>query len=145
LEIHDPNAHLKLIEMCECYLETDYSTTIQKVADAHSDDLTEDAFKYLALAILYSLTEKASRLTMKKKKDKISVIIKADYEKIALRSPPPALFAQIIAIMRSILHLEEDKGSMPLVLGLKSGQVDVHVKMDKQTGKETLKIRFPDL
>ena len=129
--------------MCECYLETDYSSTIQKVADSRSDDLTEDAFKYLALAILYSLTENASRLTLKRKKDKITVIIKTDYKKIALRSPPPALFAQMISTMRSILHLEEDKGSLPLVLGLKSGQVEVHVKVEKQIGKETLKIRFP--
>jgi len=145
VEIHDPNAHLKLIEMCECFMDTDYPSTIQKVADSPGADSSEEGFKYLALAILYGLTEKAVRLTLKKKQDKITVTIKTGHNKIALRAPHPALFAEITNIIRAILHLEEDKGSLPLILGLKNGQVELQVKIEKQPGKETLKIRYPEL
>lgn len=145
MEIHDPNLHLKLMEMCDCYLGTDYAATIQQVADAPSADTQEDALRYLALAILLTLTEKARQLSLKRKKDKITVTIKHDAEKTALRPPTRHVFDRIIAIMRSIIHLDEDKGGLPLILGLKNDQIEVQVKIERTADKETLKVKFPDL
>lgn len=145
MEIHDPNLHLKLMEMCDCYLGTDYATTIQKVADSPSADIQEDALRYLALALLLTLTEEARQLSLKRKNDKITVTIKHDAEKIALRPPTRAVFNKIISIMRAILHLEKDKGGMPLTLGLKNDQIEVQVKIERTADKETLKVKFPEL
>lgn len=145
MEIHDPNLHLKLMEMCDCYLGTDYAATIQKVADAPSADTQEDALRYLALALLFTLTEEARQLSLKRKNDKITVTIRHDAEKIALRPPPRVVFNRIIAIMRTILHLEEDKGGMPLTLGLKNDRIEVQVKLERTADKETLKVKFPEL
>ena len=145
MEIHDPNLHLKLMEMCDCYIGTDYAATIQKVADAPSTDIQEDALRYLALALLFTLTEQARQLSLKRKKDKINVTIKHDDEKIALRPPAKAVFDRIIAIMRAILHLDEDKGGLPLTLGLKNDQIEVQVKVERTADKETLKVKFPEL
>lgn len=145
MEIHDPNLHLKLMEMCDCYIGTDYAATIQKVADIPSVDIQEDAFRYLALTILYTLTEEARQLSLKRKNDKITVTIKHDDEKIALRPPTRPVFEKIIAIMRGILHLEEDKGGMPLTLGLKNDQIEVQVKLERTADKESLKIKFPEI
>lgn len=144
MEIHDPNLHLKLMEMCDCYLGTDYAATIQKVADSPSADIQEDALRYLALALLFTLTEEGRQLSLKRKNDKITVTVKHDAEKIALRPPAKSLFNRIIAIMRAILHLEEDKGSMPLTLGLKNDRIEVQVKLERTGDKEILKVRFPD-
>jgi hypothetical protein len=143
MELHDPNLHLKLMEMCDCYLGTDYAATIQKVADGPSADTQEDALRYLALALLYTLTEEASQLSLKRKKDKVTVTIKHDNEKIALRPPARPVFNTIISMMRTILHLEEDKGGMALTLGLKNDQIEVQVKIERTTDKETLKVKFP--
>lgn len=145
MEIHDPNLHLKLMEMCDCYLETDYAATIHKVADAPSGDTQEDALRYLALALLFTLSEKARQLSLKRKNDKITVTIKHDAEKIALRPPARHVFEKIIALMRAILHLDEDKGGLPLTLGLKNDRVEVQVKVERTADKETLKIKFPEL
>ncbi|MHB1013845.1 MAG: hypothetical protein ACYC2W_01010 [Desulfurivibrionaceae bacterium] len=145
MEIHDPNLHLKLMEMCDCYLGTDYAATIQKVADAPSADTQEDALRYLALALLFTLTEEGRQLSLKRKNDKITVTIRHDAEKIALRPPPRPVFNRIIAIMRAILHLEEDKGGMPLTLGLKNDRIEVQVKLERTADKETLKVKFPEL
>ena len=145
MEIHDPNLHLKLMEMCDCYLGTDYAATIQKVADAPSADTQEDALRYLALALLFALTEEGRQLSLKRKNDKITVTIRHDAEKIALRPPPRVVFNRIIAIMRAILHLEEDKGGMPLTLGLKNDRIEVQVKLERTADKETLKVKFPEL
>ena len=145
MEIHDPNLHLKLMEMCDCYLGTDYAATIQKVADTPSSDTQEDALRYLALALLFTLTEEARQLSFKRKNDKITVTIKHEDEKIALRPPARPVFERIIIIMRSILHLDEDKGGMPLTLGLKNDQIEVQVKVERIADKESLKVKFPEL
>jgi len=145
MEIHDPNLHLKLMEMCDCYLGTDYAATIQKVADAPSADTQEDALRYLALALLYTLTEEARQLSLKRKNDKIVVTVKRDDEKTALRPPTRPVFDKISAIMRGIIHLDEDKGGLPLTLGLKNDQIEVQVKIERSADKETIKVKFPEL
>lgn len=145
MEIKDPNLHLKLMEMCDCYLGTDYAATIHKVADAPSSDTQEDALRYLALALLFTLTEEARQLSFKRKNDKITVTIKHEDEKIALRPPARHVFEKIIAIMRAILHLDEDKGGMPLALGLKNDRIEVQVKIERAADKEALKVKFPEL
>jgi hypothetical protein len=145
MEVHDPNLHLKLMEMCDCYLGTDYATTIHKVADTPSGDIQEDALRYLALALLFTLTQEARQLSLKRKNDKITVTIKHEDEKIALRPPARPVFDRIIVIMRGILHLDEDKGGMPLTLGLKNDQIEVQVKIERSPDKEALKVKFPEL
>lgn len=145
MQIHDPNYHLRLIEMCDCYLETDFPAVLQKVADTPSGDTEEDALKYLAVAILYTVTEKASKLSLKRKKDKITATIQTNGDKIALRPPKKALFDAITAITRSILHLEKDKESVPLCLGLKNAQLELQVKFERADDKESLKFKFPSL
>lgn len=145
MEISDPGYHLKLIEMCDCYLETDFSNQIQKMAANPSADLEEEGMKYLALAILSAVTEKAQKLSFKRKKEKITVTIKAEDEKLSLRAPSRELYDKIIEITRNILHIEEDKGALPLSLGLRNGQLDLQVKAERTADKETLKFKFPKL
>lgn len=145
MEIHDPNLHQKLIEMCDCYLETDFKSRILETAQTPPDDLEEDSLKYLALTIMYAVTEKARKLTLKNKKGQVTVTVKAGGDKNSVPAPPPEMFAKIIEIIRTILHLEEDNASMPLSLGLRNGQVDVQVKVERKDDKETLKLKFPDL
>lgn len=145
MEIHDPNLHLKLIEMCDCYLETDFKGQIQRLATSPGDDVDEESVKYLALAIMYSLTEKARKLVFKRKKGQLTVLLKADGDKISMKAPSVEIFNRIVAIIRTILHLEEDKASMPLSLGLRNGQIDLQVKVEREDNKESLRITFPDL
>jgi hypothetical protein len=47
--------------------------------------------------------------------------------------------------MREILHIDEEKGEMDLSLGLRTGEVNVHVKVKGQGDKQSVKIKFPTL
>jgi hypothetical protein len=111
------NYHARLQEMCDCYLETDYRMEMEKMASETSPDLEEDALKYLALSILYATTEKARKLSFKKKKGEPKVTVKAE-EKMGLPVPPGEIADKIFEIMRSITHLEGEKGKEPFSLGL---------------------------
>ena len=33
MQISDPNQHLKLQEMCDCYLETDYEAQLKRISE----------------------------------------------------------------------------------------------------------------
>ena len=136
------NYHLKLQEMCDCYLETDFMPEMQHLSTSPpSDDLEEDAIKYLALALMHAITEQAAKLSLKKKGDSITVTVK-DGEKEKLPIPPVPVFAKIIEIVRAILHIEEDNGKLPLSLGLRNGEVNVVVKVKREDDKESVAFSF---
>ena len=136
------NYHLKLQEMCDCYLETDFVPEMQHMAtNPPSDDLEEDAIKYLALAIMHAITEQVAKLSLKKKGATITVTVK-DTEKEKLPAPAAAVFAKIIEIVRTILHIEEDEGKLPLSLGLRNGEINLTVKVKRGDDKESVAFSF---
>ena len=136
--------HLKLQEMCDCYLETDFSRQLKVMVSSKSTDLMEDGFKYLALVLLEAITEKASALVLTKEDNRVKVTLKGAAQR-ELPSPAPEIMSSIITIMRDILHLEEGKRKSPLTLGLKNSQFVLLVRMKKDNGEERLAIEFPEL
>lgn len=138
------NFHLKLQEMCDCYMDTDYLPELDRTVASKGGDIEENSVKYLALAILEALTQKAKKLTLKKS-DKIKVKVSSFDEKIELPAPTDDMVDKIFEIMRAIIHLDDRKGESALAFGLRSGQVDLTVKLKKKEGKESLKLIFPEL
>ena len=145
MQLADPNLHLRLIEMCDCYLETDYMSQLRQLTATPSKNLEEDGLKYLALALLCALTEKAEKLSFKRKKGKeeTKVTIKSDEQKIPLAAPSVELFDTIHRIVRAILHTDQDKDSMPLSLGIRSGEIEVKVKLERKPDKDSFKFKLP--
>jgi len=136
--------HLKLLEMCDCYLETDFPKQLTPMVSAKSTDFMEDGFKYLALAFLQATTEEAKKLSFMKRNNSITVTVKTADREIEL-PPPREHMDAITSIIRNIIHLEEDKGESPLVLGLKNGQLNLSVKVKRAKEEECLTIMFPEL
>ena len=136
------NYHLKLQEMCDCYMETDFLAAMQTMAGSEPKDIEEDAIKYLALAIMFAITRKAEKLSFKQKQEELSAKIE-NGEKEKLPVPPLTVMEKVFEIMRSILHIEEDKGELEFSLGLRSGEVNVMVRVERKGGKQSLKIKFP--
>ncbi len=138
------NYHARLQEMCDCYMETDYRREMESMASGGSTNVEEDALKYLALSILYATTEKAKKLSFKKKKGEPKVTAKAE-EKVELPTPPGGIADTIFEIMRSITHLEGEEGREPFSLGLRDGRMELGVKVEREGDKESLKLSFPEL
>ena len=136
------NYHLKLQEMCDCFMETDFLASMKSMQGTASSDVEEDAIKYLALAIMYAITEKAEKLSFKQKKGEFSAKIK-NGGKQKLPVPSGLVLDKVFEIMRTILHIEEDKGEMDFSLGLRSGEVNVKVKVAREDDKQSLKVKFP--
>jgi len=145
MQLSDPNLHLKLQEMCDCYLETDFAKQLNAMTKSASRDLDEDAVKYLALAIMYGINERAGTLKFKKKKDNsLKAVLETGDGKISLPQPSPQLFDRIAETVRSILHFEAGGGQLPLVLGLRNSQLELTVKLKEKEDETSLKLSFPE-
>lgn len=140
MQISDPNPHLKLQEMCDCYLETDFRLQMAKLCKQPGRDQEEEAVRYLALALMHTVTEQARRLILKRDGREIKVKVESDGGKDSLPSPSVAMFAQVVVLIRAILHLEGEKGESLLSLGLRSGAVEMRVKI-REKGDEVA-LRF---
>ena len=145
MHLKDPNLHQKLQEMCDCYMDTDYAGQMAAMSGAQSADQQEDAVKYLALALMNGITEKARKLSIKRKNGEIRTILKTADAKIELPPPSERQFTSIIDLMRAILHLENEGGKSPLTLGLRNSQLDLQVKLKEKENKMSLKVTFPEL
>lgn len=145
MQLKDANPQQKLQEMCDCYMETDFAAQLAAMSRAPSADLQEDAVKYLALAIMYGVTDKARKVTFKKKGDAIRVSLKAADGKIKLPPPGADLFGSVIGLVRGILHFENGGGDSTLALGLRNSPLDLRVKLKEEKDKTSLKFEFPEL
>jgi len=142
MQISDPNPHLKLQEMCDCYLETDFRLQMAKLCKQPGPDREEEAFRYLALALMHAITEQARKLSMKKEKLEVKVKVEGNGDKHSLPAPPVDLFGVVVATVRAILHLEDEKGESMLSLGLRNGAVDMRVKLRAKDDEVSLRFEL---
>lgn len=138
------NYHRRLMEMAECYLNSEYQQQLEKMVPGRDTDLEEDGLKYLALALLAGITEKARQVRFKDKHDQVKVVVKNKND-LHLPAPSAQLFAVIYRMVAAILHVEGEEGEGVLVFGLPNSEVDFQVSMSRTTEKTTLQFTLPPL
>lgn len=139
------NFHSKLQEMCDCYLDSDFLAELARPIDVTSVSMEDEALRYFALLILYTLTVKAQQLTVKKKDGTVTVTVSSLNEKQRLAPPPIEVASKVFEIIRAITHIEKDKGELTLALGLRNERGDLQVKLKRTEEGESLKVLFPEL
>jgi len=139
------NFHVKLQEMCDCYMDTDFQAELARPITVQSASMEDEAMRYFALLILYTLTVKAPQLSVKKKKEAVRVTVSSLNEEKTLTPPPVEIASKIFEIIRAITHIEKDKGELTLALGLRNERVEVQVKLKKTENDESMKLIFPEL
>ncbi len=148
--LENRNLHLRLQEYCDCYMETDPKKELEVISEkgSNSDAIGEDgevALKFVGLAILYGINEKAKKISLLKSHEgDIQFNVEA-MGKYKLPAPPPALGDEIFKVMRSITHLESETAKEPLSLGMRNDRIELGVEFDALEGKQILSISFPEL
>ena len=133
------NLHLKVQEMCDCYSTSDPLKSMSQMAG--EADSEEAAVKWLALAALHGINANASSITLFQGGDG-SVRVVAEYRPANLPAPSKATAEKIMAVMREITHIEDDKGKLPLSLGIRGSSVDMKIKIKSNTDGNTLSFKF---
>jgi len=134
------NLHLKVQEMCDCYATGDPLKEMSIVKN--DDDIDEGALKWLALAALHGVNNNAEEITITRDPDG-QVRVVAEYRKTELPSPGLEVGGKIVDAVREITHIEEDKGEIPLALGIRQDTVNLQIKFKAKKDKEKITIKFP--
>jgi hypothetical protein len=143
------NYHLRLQEYCDCFMDTDPEKELEKASAGVSgdpgNDLDELALKFLGLSIFYGTSERVKQIILQKsKKGKVAFTVDA---KRKYQLPPPSVTVadRVISIARSITHIDQDQGQMPVSMGLRNDRMDITFGFDRKEGGESFTISFPEL
>ena len=143
------NLHLRLQEYCDCFMETDLQEEIMMLNNkGAAADVTKDreevALKFICLTILYGINESAKKITLTKKgRDEVKLVDVEAAGKYVLPAPRADIADEIFKVMRSITHLESERGREVLSLGLRNDRVELTVEFASAAGENTLTISFP--
>jgi hypothetical protein len=143
----DRSFHLRLQEFCDCFMETDYQRELEAASKGLSGDPNADeeelALKFLGVAILYGATQEIKKFSLKKGKDGKVLFSAEGKGAYQLPAPRPQVADRIFSIARSIMHLEEDQGTLPFSLGLRNDRLELKLKMERKGGEEAFTVVFP--
>ena len=135
------NLHLKVQELCDCYAGTDPLKEMSEVPN--EADLEEGALKWVALATLHAVNNRAKKITISRTPQG-DVKVSAKYRTAELPSPGKDIGEKIFGALREITHIETQKGKSPLALGIRDSSLEVKVSFKSEDGGETLSLKFPD-
>ncbi len=133
--------HLKVQELCDCYLTTDPLGEMSIIR--HDKDKDEAALKWLALAALHGINDNAKKISIARGKEG-NVKVIAEYRQSELPSPGSEVGEKIIEAIQGITHLEGNKGKTPLALGIRDSSVEVNIKMKRDEDGEVVTLKFPE-
>ncbi len=133
--------HLKVQELCDCYLTTNPLKEMSAIKDDADKD--EAALKWLALAALHGINDNAKKISINTSKDG-NVEVIAEYRQSKLPSPGPELGERIIEAVQGITHMEGDEGKSPLALGIRESSIEVKIKMKKEKAGNKVTLKFPE-
>ena len=131
------NVHLKVQELCDCYATNDPLKEMSTVKNEADKD--EAALKWLALTALHGVNGNAEKITITRSRDG-EISVTAKYRESELPSPGSDVGAKIIEAVREVTHIEGDKGSTPLALGIRNDSIELQVEMKSEEGKETVSL-----
>lgn len=143
------NYHQRLQEFCDCFMETDPKKELEKaskgVSGDPSGDLDELALKFLSLGIFYGASEKAKKISIQLSKEGKVLFMVDARGKYQLPPPTAQVADRVIAIARSITHIDGDQGKEPVSFGLRNDRMDITFQFDRKGGGDSLSILFSEL
>ena len=133
--------HRKTQELIDCFATTDPLQEMSKLPK--EEDREEAPLKWLALAVLHGINANAKEIKIKKLQDgKVAVF--AEYRESELPSPGEEIGRKVFDALKSITHLEGEKGETILAMGVRDGSMDLRVKVKQdKSGKEKITLKFP--
>lgn len=135
------NLHLKVQELCDCYLGTDHLKQMSLLAK--DEDTKEAALKWIALAVLHGVDSNADRIKISLREGG-EVTVTAEYRETTLPSPGAEIGAKIIEAVRKIAHFDKDKEKGPLALGIQNDSLELSVEVKKKDRSESVILKFPE-
>ena len=134
------NIHLKVQELCDCFATNDPLKEMSRIIK--DTDTDEAALKWIALAVLHGINSNAEKVSISSTKSG-GVKVTAEYRTAELPSPGAPIGKKVIEAIRSMTHMEDDRGKMTLALGIRNNSLDLKIKSRHEGGDDKITISFP--
>lgn len=125
--------HARLQEYCDCFVEADLGTELEKFVGGHREapdaDETEAALKALAISLLTAIERRAERISIRGAR----MVLQGDGRGL-LTTLPPDILGRIVEVVQKISGTGDEKESGRISLGLRGGEVLLQV--DTRRGEE---------
>jgi hypothetical protein len=105
-----------------------------------AEDSQESAIKWLALAVLHGINNNAKKISIQRDDDG-QVVVTAKYRPAELPAPNQKTASAVLETIREITHIE-DKGKLPLSIGVRGSSIDLVAKLKAEQGKNKLELKF---
>ena len=132
------NLHQKIQELCDCFTETH---PLREMSDLGGNGV-EEALKWIALVALHGVGRDAEEITLTQTREG-EVNVRAVYREARLPAPRNGTVSKVFEVIRSITHLQGDKGQTDLALGIRDSSLDLKVTLADKGDHQALSIRFP--
>jgi hypothetical protein len=126
--------------MCDCYATTDPVAEMGRMAQL-SGDPEESAVKWLALAMLHGVNSQAREISIALDESGC-VRVKSERPDCDLPPPDAKIADAVMDAVRDITHIEEDKGSLPVSIGIRDGSINVLVKVKSKGERDKVAFLF---
>lgn len=139
----------RLQEYIDCFMETDPQNEMQKiskegVAGDVTGDVTEVALKYLSLALISSVEERAGEIIIVRKNGKGECKLKGDMF-TQLLNAPDEIVGRALEILHEITGIEQTGKTGLIACGFRNDQLELKTTFQKKPGEETVVLRLPPL
>jgi len=136
------SAHLKVQEMCDCYLNTQPLREMSVLKN--DEDLEDAAYKWLALAILHGVDSNAKSIEISTD-DEGDVKVVAKFRKTELPSPGKEVGRKIFEMVKEIGHFDGDEGKTTLAVGIRDSSLELELSAEKEDDERSVTLKFPKM
>lgn len=139
----------RLQEYIDCFMETDPQHEMHKiskegVAGDVTGDVTEVALKYLSLALISSVEERAGEIIIVRKNGKGECKLEGDMF-TQLLNVPDEIVGRVLEILCEITGIEQTGKTGLIACGFRNDQLELKTTFQKKPGEETVVLRLPPL
>ncbi len=131
--------HMKVQEQADCFASAD---PLSEMAGLFREqDIEEGALKWIALAVLHGIDRNAKKISIRRNSNG-GISVTAKYRESELPKPPTPIGRKVFDVVREITHIEEDKGKIPLSIGIRDSSIVLEMKLERDGAEEEVVLNF---
>jgi len=141
--------HVKLQEFVECFLNTDHRRELEnfslpRLAGRGREKTPDEALRYLAILLLYGLSERAENISIVRKAPDAAVCRMSGEKLYDIPAPREEIISCLFDEIEEMAGMDETKRKGKLIVGLKNDEVDLGISSTlTDAGEEKIMIHLP--
>ena len=133
--------HMKVQEQADCFASADPLSEMAGLVK--EQDAEEGALKWIALAVLHGIDRNAKKISIRRDSNGQYF---GDRKVPGIRTSKASgtYRPQSLRCGKGITHIEGDKGTTPVLIGIRDSSIEIELKLDHDGAEEEIVLEFPN-